>query len=271
MVGVIVCTLGDLTLDVLVRLTRPMAADGDTEAEIVLVPGGQAANVAAWASALGATARFIGKHGADEPGRMARARLEAAGVHVFGPASGRTGVICSLVGPDGERSMAADRGAAVDLLPDELEPAWLEDCDHLFLSGYALLREPARSAAFRAAEIARGNGAVVSVDLSTWSAIRDAGAADFRGVVIALAPDVVFANEDEERMVGGMLPGITWILKRGPAGVWFDGDERVAAPAERVVDTTGAGDALAAGWIVGGPDLALESAARCVSRLGAMP
>ena len=62
----------------------------------------------------------------------------------------------------------------------------------------------------------------------------------------------------------------TWI-SCGPAGVWFDGDERVAAPAERVVDTTGAGDALAAGWIVGGPDLALEAAARCVAGLGSLP
>jgi ribokinase len=267
----IVCTLGDLTLDVLVRLAGPLAADGDTEAEIVLAPGGQAANVAAWASELGATARFIGKRGADAAGQMARARLEAVGVEVLGPEGGRTGVICSLVGPDGERSMAADRGAAVDLLPDELEPAWLEDSDHLFLSGYALLREPARSAAFRAADLARGNGAAVSVDLSTWSAIRDAGADDFRGVVSALAPDVVFANEDEERILGGMLPDVTWILKRGPAGVWFDGDERSALAVERVVDSTGAGDALAAGWIVGGPDLALEAAARCVSQLGAMP
>jgi len=268
---VLVCTLGDLTLDVLVRFSGPVAAGGDTDAEIVLSAGGQAANVAAWAAALGATARFIGRRGADEAGRLARARLEQAGVEVLGPETGRNGVICSLVSSDGERSMAADRGTAVDLRPDEVEPAWLEDCDQVFVSGYALLREPARSAAFRAAELGRGNGAAVSVDLATWSAIRDAGAAEFRGVVTALEPDVVFATEDEERILGGMLPDVTWILKRGAGGVWFDGDERAALPVERVVDTTGAGDALAAGWIVGGPDLALEAAARCVARLGSMP
>jgi ribokinase len=89
--------------------------------------------------------------------------------------------------------------------------------------------------------------------------------------VTALAPDVVFANEDEERILGGMLPDATWILKRGAAGAWFDEDERSALPVAEVVDTTGAGDALAAGWIVGGPDLALEAAARCVAQLGAMP
>ncbi len=267
----LVCTIGDLTLDVLVRLAGPLAAGGDTDAEIVLSAGGQAANVAAWASTLGATARFIGKRGADDTGRLVRARLDSVGVDVLGPESGQNGVICSLVSPGAERSMAADRGAAVDLRPDELEPAWLDDCDHLFVSGYALLREPARSAAFRAADLARGNGAAVSVDLATWSAIRDTGPAELRAVVTELAPDVVFANEDEERIFGGMLPGVTWILKRGAAGVSFDGVERAAASVETVVDSTGAGDALAAGWIVGGPDLALEAAARCVSRLGSMP
>ena len=62
-----------------------------------------------------------------------------------------------------------------------------------------------------------------------------------------------------------------WILKRGAAGCSFDGEERAAVRVERVLDSTGAGDALAAGWIVGGPDLALEAAARCVRQLGAMP
>ena len=180
-------------------------------------------------------------------------------------------MICVLVSPDGARSMAADRGASAELRPDEVDPSWLDGCEHLFVSGYALLREPVRSAAIRAVELARERGAAVSVDLSTWSAIRDAGADEFRDTVLALAPDVVFANEDEERILGGRFPGPAWIAKRGAAGASFDGDEREALPVEHVVDSTGAGDALAAGFIVGGPDLALEAAARCISRLGSMP
>jgi sugar/nucleoside kinase (ribokinase family) len=167
--------------------------------------------------------------------------------------------------------MAADRGAAVDLRPAEIDPAWLEGCDHLFVSGYALMREPVRDAARLAVEIARGAGAHVSIDLASWSAIRDSGAKAFRDLVVELEPDVVFANEDEERIVRGPFSGVTWILKRGAGGCSFDGDEREALSVERVVDSTGAGDALAAGWIVGGPDLALEAASRCVQRLGAMP
>jgi sugar/nucleoside kinase (ribokinase family) len=72
-------------------------------------------------------------------------------------------------------------------------------------------------------------------------------------------------------VVGRSLVDAAWILKRGARGCSFDGEEREALPVEHVVDSTGAGDALAAGWIVGGPDLALEAAARCVQHLGAMP
>jgi sugar/nucleoside kinase (ribokinase family) len=71
--------------------------------------------------------------------------------------------------------------------------------------------------------------------------------------------------------VGGPLGDVTWILKRGARGCSFAGEERPALPVERVLDSTGAGDALAAGFILGGPELALEAAARCVARLGSMP
>jgi sugar/nucleoside kinase (ribokinase family) len=267
----LVCALGDLTLDVVVRLGGPIAVQGDTDAEIVLAPGGQAANVAAWAASLGASARFVGRTGDDEAGSLARTALRERSVNVVGPVGGRNGLICSLVSPDGARSMASDRGTAVELRPEDVESAWLDHCDHLFVSGYALMREPVRSAATRAVVLARSHGARVSVDLSSWSAIRDAGAEEFRESVIGLEPDVVFANEDEQRVVRGPLAGATWILKRGAGGCSFGADEREAQRVERVVDTTGAGDALAAGYIVGGPDLALEAAARCVRRLGAMP
>lgn len=267
--AMLVCTIGDLTLDVVVRLAGPVATGGDVDAAIRIGPGGQAANVAAWAATLGVGARFVGRTGADDAGALARTKLGRLGVEIVGPVAGRNGTICSLVSPSGERSMAADRGTARELAAEDLEPAWLA-CDHLHVSGYALMTDPVRHAALRAAEIARMHGARVSVDLSSWSAIRDSGEEAFRDAVRTLAPDVVFANEDEERLVGRPLVDAVWILKRGARGCSFDGDEREALEVD-VVDSTGAGDALAAGWIVGGPDLALEAAARCVGRLGAMP
>jgi sugar/nucleoside kinase (ribokinase family) len=167
--------------------------------------------------------------------------------------------------------MAPDRGAAAELRADEIEATWLDGCDHLFVSGYALFQEPVRGAAREAVRLARERNAVVSVDLSSWSALQAAGRDEFRDVLVDLRPDVVFANEDEDRVVGGPLPDMTWIVKRGARGCSFDGEERETLPVEDVIDSTGAGDALAAGWIVGGPDLALEAAARCVQRQGAMP
>lgn len=265
----IVC-LGDLVLDVVVRLEQPLAPGGDTRSRITLSAGGQAANVAAWVSALGGDGRWLGKRAADPPGDLAARELERRGVTLLGPVAPiGNGVIVSLVDQAGERSMLPDRGVATTLGPGDLEEAWLA-CDHLHVSGYALFVEPSRSAAVAAVHQARQAGARISVDLSSWSGLRDAGPTTIRTIVSALEPDAIFANEDEARVFGGPVAGAAWILKRGAAGCSFDGDQRAALPAE-VIDTTGAGDALAAGWIVGGPDLALEAAARCVATVGAMP
>jgi sugar/nucleoside kinase (ribokinase family) len=266
----IVCSLGDLTLDVIVRLGGHIATGGDTPASIQLGPGGQAANVAAWVVALGASARFVGRTGADDAGELVRSRLGALGVEIAGPVAGRSGVICSLVTEEGNRSMASDRGAAAELERDDLDPAWLA-CDHLHISGYALMAEPNRSAALRAAELAREHGARVSVDLASWSGIRDSGLETFCDAVCILAPDVVFANDEEAREVGTELVEAVWIVSHGSHGCSFGDEVREALPVSRIVDTTGAGDALAAGWILGGPDLALEAAARCVEQVGAIP
>jgi ribokinase len=265
----LVC-LGDLLLDVIVRLEEPLARGlrADAQAVTAVGPGGQAANVAAWAASLGAAARFVGKRGGDDGGRLAAAGLAARGVDVVGPvADGRNGVVVSLVSPDGDRTMASDRGVAPDLRADELDAAWFAECDHLHLSGYSLLRSPIEEAARAAARLAPS----VSVDLSSWSVIESFGVVRFRERLEELAPAVVFANEDEERLLGEPLRGATWVLKRGSRGVVVDGVEHAATPAREVLDTTGAGDALAAGFLVGGVEAGLEAAARCVERLGAMP
>ncbi len=267
-----IVTLGDLVLDVVVRLEQPLAPGADASASIVLEAGGQAANVAAWAVDCGAPARWVGKRGDDDAGRLAEARLRARGVELAGvtvPAG--NGVIVSLVDPDGERTMCPDRGVATELTPAEVEPGWLEGCTWLHVSGYALFRPPVRDAAVRAVRLARDGGARISIDLASWSGIRDAGARPLRELVERLAPDVVFCNEDEDEAIGGRWSGPAWILKRGARGCSFDGEERSARPVDEIVDSTGAGDALAAGWLVGGPELALEAAARCVQRVGAMP
>ena len=272
-----ICTLGDLLLDVIVRAPgAALAAGADTPVETRLATGGQAANVASWAVELGSEARCVAKRGNDAAGALAASLLAGRGVELVGPVvSGSTGVVVALVSADGERTMATDRGVAVELRPDELHAAWLDGCAWLCLSGYSLLAEPIAEAALTAARLARGREARVAVDLSSWSAIRAYGAERFRANLDAVAPDVVFANEPEWEMVGGAYAlAETAVVKRGSRGVELrtaDGVEQFEPLGAEVVDTTGAGDALAAGFLVGGIELGLEAAARCVAHLGAVP
>jgi ribokinase len=275
-----IATLGDVMLDVIVRLDEPLAPGGDVRAATRAGAGGQAANVAAWARELGADARCIAKRGTDATGELVTRELANRGVEVVGPiVPGATGVVVSIVGADGERSLASDRGVAPSFQPGELDAAWL-DCDVLHLSGYALLREPVSDTALLAATIARDRGARLSVDVAAWTEIRTFGPVRFRELLDVIAPDVLFATEAEWEMLGGAyLTAPTGVIKRGPRGATVvTEDARLdLAPVEtNVVDTTGAGDALAAGFLVGGSleeaaRRGLDAAARCIATVGSLP
>jgi len=255
-------TLGDLILDVIVSADEPLVTGDDRPAVIRTGAGGQAANVAAWAASLGAQARLVCRRGADPAGGLVATELRGAGVDVVGPVSGRNGVVVSLsVG--GDRTMASDRGAATGLAVTDLDDAWF-DCDVLHLSGYSLLGGSIADAALHASRTARTRGATVSVDLSTFTLADD----DFRSRVRELGPDLVFASERERDALGSLDARL--VLKRGADGIVVDGTAHPARPTT-VVDATGAGDALAAGFLVGGPELGLEAAARCCAKLGALP
>ncbi|MGH3015638.1 MAG: carbohydrate kinase family protein [Gaiellaceae bacterium] len=265
-----ICTLGDLLLDVVVRLESPIAEDTDTYGRTRVGAGGQAANVAAWAAALDGRARFVGKRARDPVGRLLVDELRGRGVEVAGPeVESGTGTVVSVATPDGARTMLSDRGVSTDFRPEELEPSWLEGCEWLHLPGYSLVAPPLREAALAAA----GLSPRVSVDLSSTAAIEAAGVMRFRAAVAEARPEVVFANEAEAALVGD-VEARTVAVKRGARGCVVrssDGDVELAALDAEVVDSTGAGDAFAAGFLLGGTDLALEAAARCVSRMGAMP
>jgi sugar/nucleoside kinase (ribokinase family) len=275
-----IATLGDVMLDVIVRLDQPLARGDDVRARSRTGAGGQAANVAAWAASLGAEARCIAKRGGDATGELVAGELAAHGVELAGPVAphGATGLVVSIV-EDGDRSMASDRGVAPDFAPEELEAEWL-DCDVLHLSGYALLREPISATALLAARLARDRGARISVDVAAWTEIRAFGPVRFRDLLDVVAPDVLFATEAEWEMLGGAyLTAPVGVIKRGPRGcIVATADARLdLAPVEAdVVDATGAGDALAAGFLLGGSleDAArrgLEAAARCVAKVGSLP
>jgi sugar/nucleoside kinase (ribokinase family) len=267
-------------LDVVVLPAEPLMPGGDVRASNRAGAGGQAANVAAWAVELGATtARCIAKHGDDPAGELVARELAARGVELVGPArEGATGVVVSVV-RDGDRALASDRGIAPSFAPEELDAAWVS-CDVLHLSGYALLREPIAATALLAARLAREQGARVSVDVAAWTEIRSYGPVPFRELLDELAPDILLATEAEWELLGGAyLSAPIGVLKRGARGCTvFTADAKLdfAAVDSEVVDPTGAGDALAAGFLLGGSleeaaRRGLEAAARCVATVGSMP
>jgi ribokinase len=274
-----IATLGDVLLDVVVMLAEPLAPGGDVRASNRAGAGGQAANVAAWAAELGADARCVAKRGDDPAGELVARQLAGRGVELAGPVgAGPTGVVVSVVHDD-DRSLASDRGVAPSFAPEELDAAWVA-CDVLHLSGYALLREPIVGTALLAARLAREQGARVSVDVAAWTEIRDYGPGRFRALLDELAPDVLFATEAEWLLLGGAyLTAPVGVLKRGARGFSvFTDDAKLdfGAVEAEVVDPTGAGDALAAGFLVGGSleeaaRRGLEAAARCVAKVGSLP
>jgi ribokinase len=260
-----VCSIGDLILDVIVLPDRALVPDGDTPATIRFSAGGQAANVAAWCGALGARSRLICKRGTDVASELAAAELARHRVEVCGPVvGGPGGVVVSIRDAGGQRTMASDRGVAYRLEPSELDPAWVGSCDVLHVSGYCLLREPMAEAAIAGARLAHR----VSVDLASAQDIEIVGARTFAARLDALGPDLAFATEAERAAVPGL--DTTWVIKLGARGAEFP-EGFYPAPSVEVVDTTGAGDALAAGYLVGGPECAIAAAARSVGLIGAMP
>lgn len=260
-----VCTIGDLILDVIVLPDAPLVPDADTPATIRFAAGGQAANVAAWAAALGARSRLICKRGNDAASRLAAAELARHGAEICGPVvDGRGGVVVSTRDGGGGRTMASDRGVAAQLEPAELDPSWVESCDVLHVSGYCLLHEPMAGAAIEAARLASR----VTVDLASAQDIERVGTERFVARLRALGAELAFATEAERAVVPEFDGG--WVIKLGAQGARFP-EGPYAAPRVEAVDTTGAGDALAAGYLVGGPELAIEAAARSVRTIGAMP
>jgi sugar/nucleoside kinase (ribokinase family) len=290
----VIC-LGDLMVDVVAVMRAPLAPGSDTRASVSSHGGGSAANVAAWLAAAGTAVAFVGRTGADPLGAGAVRELADGGVHtaVTVDAERPTGTCVVLVSAGGERSMLPDAGANSGLRPEDLPHALFAPGCHLHLSGYPLLDPYAREAALAALDLARARRMSVSVDPSSAAPLATLGPERF--LEWTGGADLCLANADEARVLTGLAGPhaaaqalaeryAEVVVKLGVQGaLWCRaGAPLVAVPAEPVpvADTTGAGDAFAAGFLTGWldrarPEAALRSgcrlAALAVAQVGARP
>ncbi|HEX2075081.1 MAG TPA: PfkB family carbohydrate kinase [Geodermatophilus sp.] len=287
-----VVVVGDVATDVVVVLTGEPAPGSDRPATIRTCGGGAGANVAVHLADLEVPVVFAGCVGSDPAGAGLVAELAALGVApvVRTVPGAPTGTIVSLVELDGQRSMLADRGANLALRIGDLPPA--VPGAHLHLSGYTLLDPLPRGAGLAALAAAAAAGCTISVDPASSAPLAAYGVD--RWLADTADATLVLPNEEEARLLTGCpdaRDAALTLARRYPVAVvtlgaegalWASGGTVVHRPAHpaAVVDTTGAGDAFAAGllsvWLAdpgGDPAVALDAglarAAQVVSRTGA--
>lgn len=261
------------------------------------VSGGSAANTIAGLAALGQPCGFIGQTADDQLGKVFAHDVQALGVHfTTPPATGGdpTGRCLVLITPDGQRTMNTFLGAAQFLPEDAVDADTIAAGGILYLEGYLWNADQSRDAMKRAIRIARDAGRKVALTLSDAFVVeghRDA----FHDLIDAGQIDILFANDVEVRSMmqrddtveavkalAAKIP--TLVCTHGAAGAEaHKGDEHARVPAEPVddvVDTTGAGDLFAAGFLAGqaqGRDLEISlrmgaiCAAECISHIGPRP
>ncbi|MCU1361345.1 MAG: hypothetical protein JWN99_2634 [Ilumatobacteraceae bacterium] len=250
--------VGDLVEDITVRLGSIVNIASDTASTIRRRRGGSAANAAVAVARLGRRARFIGQVGDDAVGAMLTDELSAAGVEFEVRRSGRSGTIVVLVDAAGERTFLTDRGACV--LLDEPDPAWLDGLSVLHVPLYSLVGQPLAATTHTLIRWAHERGVPVAIDASSAAVIVDRGMTATIAELGALAPEILLCNELEAHTLGGLhvFAGVAThatIIKHGadptivvePDGHRMEVD---VAPITDVRDTTGAGDAFAAGFLV---------------------
>ena len=284
--------IGDLALDVISQLKEPINYGNDTASRISSHPGGQAANVSTWITRTHSKAQLVARVGNDPVGFALISDLDKYGVeHMNLMHSGRpTGVVVILVDANGERTMFPDNGANADLEVSDLPP--LDDVDGVYVSGYALLDFRSREAVLSMIAKIKAAGKPIYFDPTTTGAMKIVSRDEVLSWVKLM--DGILLNSEEALYLGDAkdvetaeknLTAYTPLVviklgSRGAMAVYKDTIAKVSAVTTNVVDTTGAGDSFAAGFIpkwleTNDLEAALSAgtalAAKCVATVGARP
>ncbi|MEZ4604856.1 MAG: adenosine kinase [Desulfobacterales bacterium] len=233
-----------------------------TASPLSIVSGGSACNSAIGVAKLGGSGRFVGKMGNDEMGRLFRQDLLDNFVDpVLLDSETPTGRVLSVITPDAQRSMFTYLGASAEMLPEEISADCFHDAAIVHVEGYLLFNRELMMAVL---EAAKSSGALVSLDLASFNVVE--ASRDVLEYIIREYVDILIANEDEARAycgdvseaeaVGRMAAHVdAAVLKVGPRGSFVACENKIFTIAPQglgdAVDTTGAGDLWASGFLFG--------------------
>jgi sugar/nucleoside kinase (ribokinase family) len=291
-----VLCIGDVMLDVIARIEvapQKINFGSDTASRISTNSGGAAGNVAAWLTRTTSNSTIVSHVGDDPSGAALIAEFDALGVkHENLVIQGEpSGVVVVLVDSSGERTMFPDKGANSSLKLSDLPP--LDNYQAVYISGYALLNPLSRPGVLAMIEKVRADSIPIYFDPASVGAMKDVSDKEIREWFSLMS--VLFLNEEESIFLTGLVDieraldylleySEVVVIKRGSLGAIAKarGYDSISVPAvsATVVDTTGAGDSFAAGFIAAfasKPDLTAamtagsELAAQCVAIVGGRP
>ncbi|MBD3346224.1 MAG: adenosine kinase [Chitinivibrionales bacterium] len=227
-----------------------------------IVPGGSACNTIMGAGRLGGPACFVGKRGNDDLGRLFEKQLKTCNVDpILFQSDSSTGRVLSVITPDAQRTMFTFLGASSEATPEEILEDQYSEAAVVHIEGYLLFNEPLITTALSAAKNA---GALVSLDLASFTVVE--ASKNILESLISNYVDILIANEDEARAFTGIddesgaLEAMAQkadvaVLKVGKRGSYIASGERVTKIGINgdgsAVDTTGAGDLWASGFLYG--------------------
>jgi sugar/nucleoside kinase (ribokinase family) len=225
-----------------------------------MAAGGSAANTIHGLAKLGVETAFIGSVGSDETGNFFITEMASNNVKpIMNQSDTPSGIAIALVSPDGERTFATHLGAAIELSPDHLNTKLFEGYSLFYVEGYLVQNE---ALLHKALELAKTAGLTVALDLSSYNVVE--AKKEFLQAILEPFVDVVFANEEEALALTGTPPEEALgylaqkcriaVVKTGEKGSMVQSGNavhQIAAIPSTPLDTTGAGDLYASGFLFG--------------------